>query len=97
MVDPRRSRPSDLAALVALADGTCMWPSCTEPVMRFVEDRWRMNVDRAHIRAARPGGPRYDPRMTDEERRDYGNLILLVLPITRWSTTSMKSTRLGRW
>jgi hypothetical protein len=31
----------------------------------------------SHIRAWSPGGPRYDPAMTDEERNDFDNLILL--------------------
>lgn len=31
----------------------------------------------AHIRAARPDGPRYDDPMTDDERHAFRNLILL--------------------
>lgn len=31
----------------------------------------------AHISAASPGGPRYDPRMSEKERKDFGNGIWL--------------------
>jgi len=31
----------------------------------------------AHIEAAESGGPRYNPRQTDDERRSYDNLMLL--------------------
>jgi len=34
----------------------------------------------AHIHGANPGSPRYDPNMTDDERRSFTNLILLCKP-----------------
>lgn len=36
-----------------------------------------LNVDVAHIRGAHQNGPRYVPTMTDEERRQFGNLLLM--------------------
>ncbi|NYF44555.1 hypothetical protein [Streptosporangium sandarakinum] len=39
-----------------------------------------MIVDYAHIRAAEIGGPRYDARMTDDERRDVSNIMLFCPP-----------------
>ena len=68
------------AALVALARGTCYWPACDTPVIVFVGDRPRMNLQQAHIRAREKGGPRYDATMTDEQRDDFANLILLCVP-----------------
>ena len=45
---------------------------------RLVDPKWKqVNASICHIRAARPGGPRYDITMTDEERGDFYNLILL--------------------
>lgn len=36
-----------------------------------------VKVHIAHIRAAKPNGPRYDARMNDDDRRAFKNLILL--------------------
>jgi hypothetical protein len=38
------------------------------------------NLQIAHIHAARPEGPRYRAEMTDDQRRDFRNLILLCTP-----------------
>lgn len=38
-------------------------------------DKWIKNGIAAHICAAAPGGPRYDPSMTPEERSDISNAI----------------------
>jgi len=37
----------------------------------------KITGERAHITAAKPGGARYDPELTEEQRNDYGNLMLL--------------------
>ncbi|WP_143653610.1 hypothetical protein [Streptosporangium subroseum] len=42
-----------------------------------MEQVWRITVEIAHIRAAERGGPRYDPTMSDDQRRDFANLLLL--------------------
>ena len=34
----------------------------------------------AHIKAESPGGPRYDPNQTDEERHGFHNLLFLCVP-----------------
>ncbi len=37
----------------------------------------KITGERAHISAAKPGGPRYDPELSSEERNSYPNLMLL--------------------
>lgn len=67
-------------ALYAFARTTCYFPGCKTPVIVFVEGEPVSNAQIAHIRGANPGSPRYDPAMTDDERRSYANLILLCEP-----------------
>jgi hypothetical protein len=76
----RQYQPAVRAALAALCGGTCYWPGCPEPVIRFVEGVPVSNLQIAHIRAAEQGGPRYLPGMTAEERKAFSNLILLCHP-----------------
>jgi hypothetical protein len=78
--DPRQYPPAVRAALVALCGGTCYWPGCPEPVIRFVEGAPVNNLQIAHILAAEPGGPRDVPGMTAEKRKAFSNLILLCHP-----------------
>jgi protein-tyrosine-phosphatase len=37
----------------------------------------RMKAKACHIRGARPGSPRYDDAMTDDDRRHFDNIIML--------------------
>lgn len=57
----------------------CASPECDEPLYRFVPelDRLALNSTVAHIRAASPEGPRFDPNMSAEANRDGANLLLL--------------------
>jgi len=51
---------------------------CSNPECRVVTSGGKMNIGvAAHICAAAPLGPRYDPKMTKEERRSYKNGIWL--------------------
>jgi hypothetical protein len=61
---------------------TCAYPSCNEPLMRWLDgvNTPILNSRIAHIRAASKLGPRYEKDMTDEDRREFKNLILLCLP-----------------
>lgn len=77
MADPRGYQAGTRAGLMVLSQGTCYWPNCKIPVFIYVDKSPVINVYFAHIRAARPNGPRYVPNMTDEQRRDISNLILL--------------------
>ncbi len=40
-------------------------------------EKWLSLGEAAHITAASPGGPRYDPSLTPEQRRDISNAIWL--------------------
>jgi len=79
VVNTRNYGAGVVTALVSLAQGTCYWPKCEEPIVRFVNARPVNNFETAHIRAANKDGPRYAEGMTDEERNSFENLILLCL------------------
>lgn len=57
--------------------GKCYFPGCMTPAHKQEAGHWVRNLDIAHIRGAEPGSARYDPAMTDDERRAHANLILL--------------------
>lgn len=82
MPGPRDYSRTTIFALARLGGGTCYWPDppCTTPVMVLINGRPVRNVEIAHIRAANPNGPRYVPNMSDKERADWANLILLCTP-----------------
>ena len=65
-----------LKRLYALSGNTCAFPGCNE---RLVNKRNAKNSNICHIEAAGVGGERYNPSMTDEQRADYENLILLCI------------------
>ena len=56
----------------------CSFPGCpasTAGPAQETPDAWIKNGVAAHITAAAPGGPRYDPNLTPEERSDISNGI----------------------
>ena len=57
----------------------CSYPSCRDPTVGATSDGGdEINVGvAAHISAAAPGGPRYDPEMTPDQRRSPDNGIWL--------------------
>ena len=59
--------------LYCLSGNACANPECRKIL---IENGIHLG-EIAHISAASPNGPRYDPNMDDNERRDYKNLILL--------------------
>lgn len=59
--------------LFAHSGNRCAFPRCSE----LLVDGSVAVGQICHIRAARPGGSRYDPQQTAEERHGYDNLILL--------------------
>jgi len=65
--------------LQTLSRGSCYWPGCGEPVVRLVETEYYINYEIAHIRGAKERGARYNPNMSEEERKAFPNLILLCL------------------
>jgi len=77
---PRDYTAGTQRALYAFSATTCYFPDCTSKVIEFVNDEPVSNAEIAHLRGANPGSPRYDPEMTDDERRSFANLILLCKP-----------------
>jgi hypothetical protein len=60
--------------LFALSKNRCAFPQCQTNI---VDPRSETIVgDICHIKAHKPGGPRFDPKQTDEERHSFENLIL---------------------
>ena len=65
---------STIKRLFALSGNQCAFPSCQA---RLVNTKNAVDSNISHIEAAGVGGERYNPLMSDEERADYENLILL--------------------
>lgn len=59
--------------LFALSGNACAYPRCSLPIV----DAGTVTGEICHIKARSAGGPRFDPTQTEEERHDFGNLILL--------------------
>jgi hypothetical protein len=66
---------STLKTLFGVSDNCCSFPGCET---RMTDPTWpEVMGEVCHIAANSPGGPRYDPTMTDAQRNAYENLILL--------------------
>ncbi len=96
MVNIRNYGAGVITGLVSLSQGTCYWPSCEEPIVRFVDGRPVNNFETAHIRAANKGGRRYVEDMDDKERTASATLSCCVLSITRSSTSCDQTTSQSR-
>ena len=71
----RTIKPSTEKKLFALSKNQCYHPNCTKRLI--TNDKKDILAKIAHIEAASSNGPRFNPNMTDDERRDFNNLILL--------------------
>jgi hypothetical protein len=71
----RTIKPSTEKKLFALSKNQCYNPNCTNKLI--TDDKKDVLAKIAHIEAASPNGPRFNSNMTDDERRDFDNLILL--------------------
>src|ERR1043165_3186489 len=60
--------------LFAVSRNRCGFPACEIPL---VEVSGTITGEIAHIRASSPNGPRYDSAQSDEDRNEFGNLMLL--------------------
>jgi hypothetical protein len=82
MVDPHNYSRGTITALALLGQGKCYWPDppCFVPMTLQVKGHPVFNLQIAHIRAARPNGPRYVPSMDNDQRRAFANLIFLCTP-----------------
>ena len=66
-----------LRALFARSGNQCAYPGCTQPI---INQRNKFIGQVCHIEAAMPGGERHNKTQSDEQRRDYDNLLLLCYP-----------------
>lgn len=71
----RQYKPSTVRRLDTLSGNECAHPNCTKKLI--AEDGISIVSKICHIAAASKEGPRYDEKMTDDERRGFDNLILL--------------------
>ncbi len=60
--------------LFALSGNCCAFPGCNSPI---VEDSGTVTGIICHIKARSRGGPRYDPKQTQEQRYSFNNLVLM--------------------
>lgn len=76
METPRRLAPTqDVTRSLYLASGNrCSYPGCDQPLMTA---RGILVGEIAHIEAALPDGPRFNAVSNNEQRRAYGNLVLV--------------------
>jgi hypothetical protein len=52
----------------------CAFPGCDHPILNQKNE---YIAELCHIEAAEPGGERYNPAQSDEDRRSYSNLLFL--------------------
>ena len=72
--DARKYTVKTLKRLFGLSGNICAFPTCET---RLVNDRNALDSNICHIEAANEGGERFNELMSDEDRADYPNLILL--------------------
>jgi hypothetical protein len=70
----REPKPSTIKRLFALSRNRCAFPQCDLPI---VEESGTVTGIVCHIKARNIGGPRYDPKQSNEDRHSFGNLLLL--------------------
>jgi hypothetical protein len=63
----------DVKRLFALSGNRCAFPK----YQAAIAEGTSLIGEICHIKADKPGGPRFDPTQTDEERQSYDNLILM--------------------
>lgn len=66
-----------LRALFARSGNQCAFPGCTASL---INEKNQFIAHVCHIEAAEMGGERFNVSQTDEQRRQYENLILLCYP-----------------
>lgn len=73
---PDRLAPSKatIRQLFALSGNLCAFPNCTH---LLINEQGALVAEMAHIEGVKPGGERFNPTMTNEERREPSNLLLL--------------------
>lgn len=71
----RQYKPTTIRRLDTLSGNECAEPNCRRKLI--AEDGESIVSKICHIEAASPNGPRWNKDSTDDERRDFKNLILL--------------------
>lgn len=66
-------KDSTAKKLFALSKDECARPECNQ---KLIETNYVNIGEMCHIKGEKPDSARYDPEMTDEERRDIANLIV---------------------
>lgn len=61
--------------LFAVSGNRCAFPGCHSALIDLTSGKVIGEV--CHIKANKPGGPRYDPNQTEEERQGFDNLLIL--------------------
>jgi len=61
--------------LFAVSGNVCAFRNCVTPLVDNASGKVTGKI--CHIKARKPGGKRYDPNQTEEERHSYDNLILM--------------------
>lgn len=70
----RPVKPNTLRAIFAKSGNMCAYPGCTH---ELVNAKNQFVAEICHIESAEPGGERYNPVQTDEQRRSFENLLAL--------------------
>lgn len=71
----RLAPTSDVIRQLYLRSGNqCAFPNCTN---KIIDENGNFIGQICHIEAAEEGGERFNPNMTNEERRSYDNLMLM--------------------
>ena len=70
--DPTGPSLPTIKRLFARSGDRCAFPRCVEVIVHESTVVGKIS----HIKAANPGGPRYDPQQTAAERHGYDNLVL---------------------
>lgn len=76
METPKRLQPlpDTLRRLYSLSGNQCAYPGCCQPMFNN-EGNFVGQI--CHIEGALPGGERFNPNMTNEQRRAFENLMLM--------------------
>lgn len=64
----------DIKKLFALSMNQCAFPDCINSIFSVSDE---MIGEVCHIHARQPGGPRFNPLQSEEERHGFSNLVLL--------------------
>ncbi len=75
---PKRYSPTKetVREVAALCGNVCAFEGCGHEV---IDENGRFVVQLCHIEAAEPGGERFNPEMTNDERRAPANLMFMCL------------------